>query len=334
MDAVTAEPTTAKPPRRSLMPLPLAVGLSVVIVSTVAVAGISAYGAHRINRSRQRWFTDKFVLTPESLRIAYKTVALTTEDGVDLEGWWMEQTVRGRPSDRIVVGFAPFLKDKSSLLAVARALWDTGHSVLLFDFRAFAPKQAAHETIGYLEVRDGRAALAWVRANKPPSAKIGLIGCSMGGAVALTLACEDDTDLACVVTDCAFASLEDVTRFYLAHHLFPRAPPAVINVLLRCVCAWTELLYGYNPHDVGPKHKLDKLRVPLLLIHSNNDSVVPLEQARIIFENVATPPESKECFVVPQCEHIGFFFADEMGYTRKIVSFLDSKGFAHAKPSS
>jgi len=161
-----------KAKRSFRLPLAVALTLSLAIVSGATITSIAAYGAYRINRSRQRWFTDSFVLTPESLRIAYKRVSFTTEDGVTLEGWFMEQTVKGRPSERIVLGCAPFLKDKSSLLAVARALWDTGHSVLLFDFRAFAPKQAPHETIGHLEVKDGRAALAWLRANKPPNAKV------------------------------------------------------------------------------------------------------------------------------------------------------------------
>jgi alpha/beta superfamily hydrolase len=285
-----------------------------------------------------RWFTDTFVLTPESLRIAYKRVTFVTEDGVTLEGWYLEQTVRGRPSERVVLCCNPYMKDKSTLLAVARALWDTGHSVLLFDFRAFAPEQARHETIGHLELRDGRAALAWLRANKPPKAKIGVMGCSMGGAVALSLACEDDTDVVGVATDCAFASLKDVITHYFELKVTPHAPAVAVNAFVDALCAWNKMWsvccrrrkraaagltwcargwhrYGYDPADVGPLHKLDRLRVPMLLIHSNNDSVVPLEQAHIIHERAATPPELKKLYVVPNVEHIGYFFSDEIAYS-------------------
>jgi len=79
------------------------------------------------------------------------------------------------------------------------------------------------------------------------------------------------------------------------------------------------MFYGYDLEYVGPKHKLDRLRVPLMLIHSNEDSVVPIDQAHIIFEKAATPRELKKLYVVPDVEHIGFFFADEIAYTRKIV---------------
>ena len=304
----------------SLAPV-AAVGLTVM----TGIASVGAYGAFKLNRTRTRWFSDSFVLTPESLRMPYKKIHLKTADDVHLEGWFIEQTVRGKPSDRVVLCCNPYNHDKSTLLAVARALWDTGHSVFLFDFRAFGPKPVPQETIGYLELLDGRAALEWLRQNKPATAKIGIMGCSMGGAVALTLVEENDHEIVGVATDCAFACLRDVVAHYLLQMLPEKLPgkQTISEVLISSLSTCNLFWYGYDLSLVGPFAQLEKLKVPMLIVHSELDSVVPLDQARKIYERASTPEVRKQLIIVPGCEHIGSFFQDEIAYSRRIVSFLD-----------
>lgn len=301
------------------------------VVACISITG--AMGAYKINRTRTRWFSDRFVLSPESLRMPYREIELTTSDGVNLEGWFIEQTIKGKPSDRIVLCLSPFSHDKSTLLAVARGLWDTGHSVLLVDFRAFGPHPVPQETIGHLELRDGRAALDWLRQNKPPSAKIGIMGCSMGGAVALSLVEDNDAELVGVATDCAFACLRDVVFHYISTMIPDRLPGkyTVVEMVTKSLTLCNHVWYGYDLHAVGPLQRLHRLRIPMLILHSANDSVVPIEQGRKIIEGAATDPALKQFVMVEDCEHIGSFFKNEIGYIRKITSFLDSCFEHHAK---
>ena len=325
----TTTTTTTTTARRGVATLAAAtLGVSAVIAAG-GWAAAAVYASKMLNRSRARWFTDRFVLSPESLRMPFRSIALVTEDMVRLEGWYIEQTVRGKPSERVVLCCAPYYHDKSTLLAVARALWDSGHSVLLFDFRTFAPEKTGHETIGYLELRDARAALAWLRENKPPGAKIGLMGCSMGGAMALTLAEEADDDIVGVATDCAFCSLKDVVRHYVRLHVSHAALEPAADLFVETVARVNALWYGYELDAVGPEKNLHNLRVPLLVIHSANDSVVPVSQAYKIFEGAAAPREHRRLIVVPDAEHIGSFFLDEIAYSKRIVAFLDDC-FDHA----
>ena len=317
----TTSPVFLSSKRFYLIPI-----LALPLAAAGILAATGAYGAFKINRSRARWFSDSFVLSPESLRMPYRKIHLETEDHVKLEGWYIEQTLKGKPSERVVLCCNPYNHDKSTLLAVARALWDTGHSVLLFDFRSFGPEKVPHETIGYLELRDARAALGWLRENKPQGAKIGLMGCSMGGAMSLCLAIEDDTDIVGVATDCAFACLEQVVWTYVSH-LVPGNLPhrhKIIDLIVASLNSWNVLLYGYDLSQVGPAGLgLGKLKVPLLVVHSELDSVVPVEQGRRIYQESATSEAHKHFFLVKECEHIGSFFANEIQYTKRIVHFLD-----------
>lgn len=117
----TLKPARSSSSIRKYLVLP-ALGATVLTTAcTATLLSMGAYGAYRINKSRTRWFSDSFVLSPESLRMPYKKIHLETEEKVKLEGWYIEQTTRGKPSDRVVLCCNPFNHDKSTLLAVARA---------------------------------------------------------------------------------------------------------------------------------------------------------------------------------------------------------------------
>mmetsp|Transcript_10992 Transcript_10992/g.34994 ORF Transcript_10992/g.34994 Transcript_10992/m.34994 type:complete len:370 (+) Transcript_10992:93-1202(+) len=290
--------------------------------------GVGIYGSKQINMSRQRWFTDSFVLTPETLRLPYQKVSFETEDGVELDGWFIEQTVRGERSKNLALCCCPYNQDKSSLLGVARGLWDAGYSVLLFDFRSFAPKPTA-QTIGYLERRDGRAALNWLSEHKPDGGKIGLVGASMGGAVALMLASENHPDVIACATDCAFSSLKDVVGVRL-DKMFPTTRLFGLDSFLplhlafvESICLVTKFWYGYDPARVGPREHLSDIKIPLLVVHSELDSVVPVAHGAQIFTGSGTPLGNKEFFVAKDTEHIGSYFKDEKEYSRRIVRFFE-----------
>jgi pimeloyl-ACP methyl ester carboxylesterase len=308
---------------RGLTTLAATLTLGTLTVASAFFFGTAAYGSYVINRSRTRWFSDRFVLTPESLRMPYRKIDLITEDDITLEGWWIEQTIKGRPSDRIVLCACPYNHDKSTLLAIARALWDSGHSVLLFDFRAFGPTKSPQETIGYLELRDARAAIQWLRTTKREQAKIGVMGCSMGGAVVLRLVEEDDTDVVGVATDCAFANLKDVVHSYVKSCAPSRFPDSAVGLFVDTISLFNSLMFGYTLESVGPEIHLSKLKVPLFVLHSGDDSVVPTSQAYKIINGASTPPEYKKILLVHGIDHIGSFFTDEITYTRNLITFLD-----------
>ena len=174
----------------------------------VGLVGATSYTVKKINYQRSRYWSDSFTMTPEAMRMPFRSVSFRTEDGITLSGWYVPQTHRGKPSKRIIVCCNPYNHDRSTMLGVARGLWEASYSVLLFNFRSHAKLQT-QQSIGHLEVSDARAALEWVRKNKEPSARIGVLGASMGGAMALTMAEENDDLVACA-TDCAFTSLYDV----------------------------------------------------------------------------------------------------------------------------
>ena len=281
---------------------------------------------------RPRYWSDSFTMTPEALRMPYRNLAFNTTDNIRLNGWFVPQSTRGEPSKRIIMCCCPYNHDKSTMLGICRGLFDMGYSVLLFNFRSHAdfPTQ---QTIGHFESRDARAALAWLRENKPRAdAKIGILGASMGGAMSLKMA-EESNDIIACATDCAFTTLYDVVehRITLEMPFLYRNNPRLRNFSMSVICFMNKIIYGYDLKNVGPStidktgnNKLEKIKCPLLIVHSENDSVVPCHCAVDIYnKTINVEKDEKELIIVPNIEHIGSYFNDEVTYMKRIVKFFD-----------
>ena len=93
-----------------------------------------------------------------------------------------------------------------------------------------------------------------------------------------------------------------------------------------------KVFFGYDLKNVGPatiddrtgKNNLQKIRCPLLILHSEMDSVVPCHCATDIYnETINVDDSDKELIILPDVEHIGAYFDDEVAYMKRIVNFFD-----------
>lgn len=300
-----------------------AVGVSLGTLGAVAVAG---YVCNAVHARRKRGPADEFCLTPEDLNMPYQEVQFFTEDGVSLTGWFIQQTSRGQPSRRVVVCCHPYNSSKSNLLGVAKGLWDRRYSVFMFDFRSFAHTPTS-QSVGFLEQRDARAAVACAKRTAPEGSEVALIGASMGGAVALLVGHEAEVGAVGIATDCAFASLMDVLETRVARTLY--LPNFAARGIVQLADHLNPLFNGYRLSAVSPATAVaiggsDRAsEVPLLLIHGDDDSIVTISQAHTIHSAAATPPTTKTLFVVQRCQHIGCFFRDRPTYLKLLADFFD-----------
>ncbi|WP_404336222.1 alpha/beta hydrolase [Sphingomonas sp. MMS12-HWE2-04] len=182
----------------------------------------------------------------------FAAVALSTEDGLTLHAAYRTAA----PGMLTLV----FLHGNGSQIeASARAtalLGARGHGVLLVEYRGYRGNPGKPSEAGLYA--DGRAALAWLRAQGVAPAQTVLIGNSLGSGVASQLAVE--TPVAGLVLISAFTSLPDVA---VAH--YPWLPA---RLLLR------------DRYD--NRAKVARIRAPLLVLHGTADTVVPDGQGRTL----------------------------------------------------
>jgi fermentation-respiration switch protein FrsA (DUF1100 family) len=202
-------------------------------------------------------------------------------------------------------------------------LWRTGNNVLLFDFRGRGDSDVAPLSLAHKELPDARAVLRYAR-ERMPNGKIGVIGYSMGAAVALLVAAADPS-IEAVVADSPFASIRDV----LANaYKLRRLPPRFLLELSDVINRWR---YGYQFEAVRPVDVVGEIAPrPLFIIHGTADALIPAEQGQRLYDEAGEP---KELWLVPDAIHCGAYFVDRPEYVERVTKFFDQALGADYRPA-
>jgi len=124
------------------------------------------------------WLAGSFLSAPANetvgnlpADVAGSSVQFPSESGTVVQGW----LIPGQKGAGAIVLMHGVRANRLSMLERARFLSHAGYSVLLFDFQAHGESPGNHVTFGYLESRDARAAVNFLRASAPGE-KIGVVG--------------------------------------------------------------------------------------------------------------------------------------------------------------
>ena len=205
-----------------------------------------------------------------------KDVWLTTTDGVRLHGWLFLANNLGPHST--VIFFHGNGGNISNVGWVGERLYDRGFNVLLIDYRGYGKSEGQPKSESELYV-DGDAALAYVVATlKVPPTRVVLYGQSLGTTVAADLASRNQ---------CAALILESGLS----------SASAMASASLPWLPRW---LHFIGRNRFASAEKLSKIRVPVLITHGDPDSVIPTDEARILF---AAANEPKKLLIYPGAGH-------------------------------
>ena len=78
-----------------------------------------------------------------------------------------------------------------------------------------------------------------------------------------------------------------------------------------------------RPLDISPASHVDKIRVPILLIHGRDDTVVPLEQSRIMADALRKAGKPVELVVQPGADHWLSRGETRLQTLEAVVAFLE-----------
>ena len=230
---------------------------------------------------------------PDQFNLPYENVVFKTEDKVQLRGWFINAA---EESDKTIILMHGWGMNRSDILKNTCFLRDLGFNLFYFDFRALGESGGKTSSIGYLELKDIAAAIAFLRETRPQfCAKIGLYGLSMGGMVAICEAARNP-EIACVVAEASYYSFRRVvSRWAWVHRRVPYFP------LMPLVLHYIRKQLGVNPERYSPKYNIPKISPsPVFLIHGRYDNLVPAAQAKLLYKSAGEP---KEIWLVPGAKH-------------------------------
>lgn len=261
-------------------------------VLLLVMLGVALYQAAVILVMMVGWKNPRVAHTrhPGALGLAYETVFVPTAHGKRLHGWWIPSGTPGSPVLILLHGWG---RNVERMLPYVTMLHPAGYDLLVFDARHHGSSDADDYGSMPKFSEDIRAAVDWLatRGAHVPQ-EVGVLGLSVGGSAAIHAAAHD-TRITAVATVGAFADPRD-PRATLGRFWWILAPG------LPLAFRWVEWRAGLRFKDVAPENLIGRARTRFLLIHGEEDTVIPLRHARRL---AAAARERARLWVVPGRGH-------------------------------
>lgn len=227
--------------------------------------------------------------TPAGAGLEFEPVRFATEDGLTLDGWFVPRS----GARQVILFFHGNAGNISHRIESLQLFHDLGFDCLIFDYRGYGRSDGKPSEQG--TYRDAEAAWQYLTITRDiQPQQIVLLGRSLGAAIATQLAGRHTP--AALVIESAFTSLTD-----LAAKIYWFVP---VRLLSR---------YHYPVADY-----LKSVTSPVLVVHSQDDELIPFAHGRRLFEIANTPKQ----FLEIRGSHDGGFLETGRLYSDTLRGFL------------
>lgn len=234
--------------------------------------------------------------------------------GHSVAGWWVDQG-EGSP---VVLLLHAVRADRSTMVSRAQLLMKHGFSVLLIDLQGHGETPGEAITLGYRESADVVAAREWIKQTAP-GRKIGVVGCSLGGASLLLAPQPSGFDA--VVLEAVYPRIARAAENRIRIRLGFLAPLLTPLLLLQL-----EPRLHISASDLEPIRSIGHLGAPVLIAAGSKDEHTTLEESRELFEAASRP---KSLWLVEGAQHQDLLAFDNQGYEAHVVGFLVQSLMTH-----
>lgn len=247
-------------------------------------------------------------LSPGALGLPQDDVEFSSSDGIRLRGWWI-----GVPDAHTVLVMSHgYLMNRCELAPLAMYMANFGCSSLLYDFRAHGKSGGRKSGLGWTERLDVAAAVAYARSRAPGSRVI-LVGSSMGSAASAFALSEDPSLADGLVLDSSYSRLYQAIsgwwRFLGGRGLsFFLSPSVVVAAPLA----------GFNPFRPDVAAALAQVKVPVLVLHGDCDTLATVAEAN---RNLAASANA-EVVWFERCGHSEGRWLQPEKYNAALVEFV------------
>jgi fermentation-respiration switch protein FrsA (DUF1100 family) len=228
-----------------------------------------------------------WIATPGQYGLEAEEVRLVPEPGVELHAWFFPQAL---PLATLLFCHGN-AGNVSHRLENVYYLLESGFQVLLFDYRGYGHSSGQPSEEGLYE--DGVAAWLYLEERLDTASAPRLIfGRSLGGAVAVELATRVKADG--LIIESTFTSIRTLARL-----MFPLPLP--------------ELPVKYDSLT-----KINRITMPLLAIHGEEDELIPFADGQALFD---AAPEPKAWYPIPGSGHNDTYWVGGNAYFRRLAAF-------------
>lgn len=278
-----------------------------LLTAYVAASAYMAYSLTRVKRVPVR-------LTPKQAGLSYENVAFSSRaDPIRLKGWYIPHD---NPTGWIILVHGEQGNRADSpvnAMGLIRDLHQAGFGLLMFDLRSHGESEGEGTSLGYFERRDLEGAIDFLLSRDVPKDRIGLLGFGLGASLAIMVA-REESGLAGVVADSAFARLSDlVRRGRTPSRGYPTFFMPGLFVLSR-------LLYGSDIGKVKPVEAVKEISFPVFFVHGMEDTVIPFSHSRQLWQ--ASPNPDSQLWLIPGVGHLRAYTTFPQQYVNRIATYF------------
>jgi alpha-beta hydrolase superfamily lysophospholipase len=277
---------------------------SILFVVTLATAAVLLAGTG--------WMLGSKLVSPANHRVplpadfSAQTVSIPVV-GHSIAGWWVD---KGEDAPVVLLLYA-VRAHRSSMVSRARLLIQHGFSVLLIDLQGHGETPGEAVTLGYRESADVVAARDWIKRTAP-GRKVGVVGCSLGGASVLLASQPSGFDA--VVLEAVYPRISRAVENRIRIRVGPLAP-----ILSPLLLMQLEPRLHIAVSDLEPIRSIGRLEAPVLIVAGSKDEHTTLEESRELFDAAVEP---KSLWIVDGARHQDLLAYDRQGYEEHVVGFL------------
>ena len=255
---------------------------------------------------------------PSAHSLEFEDVSFASRKGdVTLTGWYIPGETDG-PTIIFVHGINSNRTGDDAMSLAAR-LVGRGYNVLMFDQRAHGESGGDKSTYGHHERLDVLGAFDYITARSKGTARVGVLGLSMGAGTAVLAAAEEPA-LMGLVADSPYANGTDlIVNEVDVRTDFPRW---IIPLFVPGSKLIARTMFGVEIGKLKPEASAADLGYPILVIHGDADTRIPPSHGERVRE--AAPAES-ELWLVPGVEHVDAFTSYPDEYVDRVARYFEAR---------
>jgi uncharacterized protein len=242
-------------------------------------------------------------------------ISILAIDGVVLRAWNLQPR---KNAGNAVILFHGLSDNRAGMMAYEQFFLRRGYDVLMPDARAHGMSGGDVATYGIRESNDLHRWLDWLDSNEHPACIYGFAE-SMGAA-GLLQSLQSESSFCAVAAESPFSTFREIAydRVEQFFHTGPWLGRTILRPIVECAFIYAKSRYHLNFDLESPEKAVASTTVPVLLIHGQLDSNIPVRHSR----KIAAGNRNVVLWEVPGADHCGAIGIAPVELERRVTDWF------------
>ncbi|MDT8337337.1 MAG: alpha/beta hydrolase [Candidatus Izemoplasmatales bacterium] len=242
-------------------------------------------------------------------KIPKEDVFIRSYDNLKLHGIYIPS--HDKNSSNLAIVIHGYQSQATDMIIIAKLYSDLGFKVLMIDLRGHGESEGKFTSMGHYEKYDLKKWLNFSLRNYGANSNILLHGVSMGAAMSMLVTeLNIKNNLKYLVLDSGFTIFSKSLAYSIKNKL--------LKFFLPGISIFTYMFHRYTLKGIAPIKSIKRSNIPFLIIHGDQDRLVPLSMAQELYDS--SPTSNKDLLIIENAPHAKAFEINKGLVTKTIIA--------------